>query len=201
MLSSGKERKDLENNTDTKVLQLVDAVKNNDTASFVELLGIFSKAISALASSYRLPCSEFDDLCQEGRMALYRAAVSYDSTKGASFFTYAQACMTNAMVSFVNKYNASASTLAVTDDEGGIVDVSTTRSTPEDEAFSIHLRELLSTRGFAGLSETERKTVFLKACGYKTGEISKKTGKSSKSVDNTLFRARIKLKNFMDGTK
>ena len=191
----------MENNTETKVIQLVDAVKNNHTASFVELLGIFSKAISALASSYHLPYSEFDDLCQEGRIALYRAAVSYDSAKGASFFTYAQTCMTNAMVSFVNKYNASAGTMAVTDDEGGIVEVSSTRSMPEDEVLSNHLRKLLSTKGFAGLSETERKTVFLKACGYKTGEISKKTGKSSKSVDNTLFRARKKLKRFMDDAK
>ena len=191
----------MEKSKEIEILRLVMAVKNNDTASFVELLGVFSKAISSLATGFNLPHSEFDDLCQEGRMALYRAAVSYDENKGATFSTYASACMNNAMVSFVNKYNASVSSIVASDVDDGVIEGTASVQTAETEFFSEELKELLATKGFAGLSETERKTVFLKACGYKTSEISEKTGKSAKSVDNTLFRARKKLRSYIDGTK
>ena len=194
-----KVRKTLENNKTEKISQLVQAVKNNDTPSFVELLGVFSKTITFLASGYHLPMAEFDDLCQEGRIALYRAAMTYDESKNAGFSTYATVCMTNAMVNFVNKYNASVSGIVTGgDDAASSVEAGTS---PEDIAFSEQFRQLLSTRGFAGLSETERKAVFLKVCGYKTAEICEKTGKSAKSVDNTLFRARKKLRSYIDGTK
>lgn len=48
------------------------AAKNSDKLAFVELIGIFSPYISALARSFGLPESEYDDLCQVGRIALYR---------------------------------------------------------------------------------------------------------------------------------
>ncbi len=191
----------MEDNKAQQILLLVRAVKNNDTASFVELVGIFSRTVSSLALSYRLPLSEYDDLCQEGRIALYKAAMSFDENKEASFSTYAGVCMTNAMTNFVNKYNSSVSGIVKDDGSSDApIDMASSDNT-ENTAFSRQFRELLSTRGFAGLSETERKTVFLKVCGYKTSEISQKTGKSPKSVDNTLFRARRKLRAFIDGTK
>ena len=135
-------------------------------------------------------------------MALYRAAISYDKSKGASFSTFASVCMTNAMISFVNKYNASVSRIISAEDVGDTVEGITSKNgEPEDSVFSRQFKQLLATKGFAGLSETERRAVFLKACGYKTSEISEKTGKSAKSVDNTLFRARKKLRSYIDGTK
>lgn len=191
----------MENNKAHQILLLVRAVKNNDTASFVELMGIFSKTISSLALGYGLPLSEYDDLCQEGRIALYKAAMSFDEGKEASFSTYASVCMTNAMTNFVNKYVASINGIVKDDDALAAQSKAVSSDDTENTAVSRQFKELLSTRGFAGLSETERKTVFLKVCGYKTSEISEKTGKSPKSVDNTLFRARRKLRLFIDGTK
>lgn len=176
------------------VNSLVLAVKNNDAAAFLELLGHFSKTISALAKSFSLPESEQADLCQEGSIALYRAAMSYDE-KSAKFSTYAVTCMTNAMISFVKKYNAQ--------NMGKAFGVSPEEC--EDEVYSsgmvssVEIEELLSKDGFAGLSEYERRVVSLKFTGYKVGEIAKKLGKKSKSVENTLFRARQKLKKHIDG--
>ena len=87
---------------DEKIRELVNAVKNNNTASFLELLGIYSRTIGALAVSFSLPSSEREDLCQEGRMALYRAAMGYDGGS-VKFSTYAVTCMTNAMINFSKK--------------------------------------------------------------------------------------------------
>lgn len=179
---------------DKNVNSLVLAVKNNDAAAFLELLGHFSKTISALARSFSLPESEQADLCQEGRIALYRAAMGYDE-KSAKFSTYAITCMTNAMISFVKKYNAQ--------NVGTAFGISPEEC--EDETYSsgvvssIEIDELLSRDGFAGLSEYERRVMSLKFSGYKVGEIARKLGKESKSVENTLFRARQKLKKHIDG--
>ena len=178
---------------DDKINELVSNVKSNDTASFLELLGLFSHTISSVAYSFSLPASEHEDLCQEGRMALYRAAMSYDE-KSAKFSTYAITCMTNAMITFAKKYKAQ--------NGGNVYGVS-----PEDCAgvstsgilSSVELEQLLSTEGFADLSAYERHVMSLKLSGYKTGEIAKKLGKETKSVENTLFRARTKLKKHIDG--
>ncbi len=175
-----------------KINSLVSAVKNNDTASFVELLGHFSRAISALAFSFSLPASEFKDLCQEGRMALYRAAVSYDE-RSAMFSTYAITCMTNAMTSFSKKY--------IAQNKGTVygVDSELYESIAADPYnFSTDF-DLLSQEGFAGLSAYERRVMSYRLYGYKVSEIAKKLNKEPKSIENTLFRARKKLRAYIDG--
>ena len=58
---------------------------------------------------------------------------------------------------------------------------------------------MLSTDGFAGLSGYEREVIELKLSGLMTRDIAKKLGKSAKSIDNTLFRARKKLREHIDG--
>ena len=191
-MGQNEKKKKTDVKTNDMVNELVGRVRNNDTASFLSLLGLYSHTISTLAYSFSLPASEHEDLCQEGRMALYRAAMNYDEA-GASFSTYAVTCMTNAMITFAKKYNAQ--------NAGKAYDVS-----PEDVSneapgviSAVELDELLSKDGFAGLSSYERHVMALKLSGYKVGEIAKKLGKQTKSVENTLFRARQKLKKHIDG--
>lgn len=176
------------------VNKLVLQVKNNDAEAFLELLGLFSHTVSSLAYSFSLPSSEHEDLCQEGRMALYRAAVSYDTDAGAQFSTYAVTCMTNAMITFAKRYKAQSGGIVfgISDSDCGPVS--------QDGAIPVlELEELLSKDGFAELSAYERKVMSMKLSGYKVSEIAKALEKSSKSVENTLFRARQKLKKHIDG--
>jgi RNA polymerase sigma factor (sigma-70 family) len=126
-------------------------------------------------------------------MALYRAAMSYDGVS-AKFSTYAASCMTNAMITFVKRYNAQ--------NAGKAFDVSPEDCTKQDESgamLSVEFDELLKKDGFAGLSEYERRVMAMKLSGYKAGEIARRLGKETKSVENTLFRARQKLKKHIDG--
>ena len=176
-----------------RINELVGKVKNNDTASFLELLGVFSHTISSLAHSFSLPSSEHEDLCQEARMALYRAAMSYDE-KSARFSTYAVTCMTNAMISFAKKYKAQNAGNAY-----GLSPEEFEAQGSVSEMFSVELEQLLSKDGFAGLSDYERRVMGLKFSGYKVSEIAKMLDKQSKSIENTLFRARQKLNKHIDG--
>ena len=190
-MAKGKSGMQTNSKTNVEINNLVLAVKNNDTASFIELLGHFSRTITMLSRSFSLPSSEYEDLCQEGRMALYRAALSYDG-ESAQFSTYAITCMTNAMITFAKKY--------ASQNRGKAYDVSPEECEVEQGAVSsLELDELLSKDGFAGLSEYERRVMSMKLSGYKVGEIARKLGKMPKSVENTLFRARQKLRKHIDG--
>lgn len=174
-------------------LEIVSAVKSGDTVAFIRLLGIFSHTISALARSFSLPDSEYEDLCQEGRMALYRASMSYDEKHGAKFSTFAVSCMTNAMITLCNKYNATNKAIAFelsAEDEG----IAVCDGRAQRISFG-EVGELLSDGADGIFSKYERRVMSLKISGYKVSEIAKIVGKSPKSVENTLFRARKKLKN------
>lgn len=184
---------------DEKLMKLVLRVKQNDTSSFVELLGMFSGTISNLAKSFGLPSSEYEDLCQEARMALYRAAASYNP-ENAKFSTYALTCMTNAMISFVRKYSSQNGKGVLST---SLDDVSLKEGQAGDDVQDIfsanEFEKMLKTSGFAGLSEYERRVMGLKLSGLKVSGIAKKLSKTPKSIENTLFRARRKLKQYIDG--
>ena len=179
---------------DKEINRLVDAVKNKDTEAFVELLGFFSRTISALACTFSLPSSEHEDLCQEARMALYRAAMSYDGVS-AKFSTYAASCMTNAMITFASKYKTEGA-----ESVDGF-DVEKNADSASDAFITeLEYQELLGESGsFAGLSDYERRVLNLKLSGYKVSEIARMLSKSTKSVENTLFRARSKIKAYING--
>ena len=186
-------KKSLSKSNDT-VNKLVLQVKNNDAEAFLKLLGLFSHTVSSLAYSFSLPLSEHEDLCQEGRMALYRAAVSYDEKNSAQFSTYAVTCMTNAMITFSKKYKAQNGGNVYGMSDGDCEELSAESTIP-----ALELEELLSRDGFAQLSAYDRKVMNYKLSGYKVSEIAKNLGKPAKSVENTLFRARQKLKKHIDG--
>lgn len=177
-----------------KEQQLAEAVKNSNTLAFVELLGVYSRIISLMALSFNLPRDEFDDLCQEGRIALYRACIGYDGKSGA-FSTYASACIRNAMTDFAEKYGKQRSTESgVSIDD--IADNSASGDNVGDEVETAFFISSMLESDEAGLSEKERLVLGKRMTGESASEIAKSTGDSEKSVQNTLFRARKKLRRF-----
>ena len=174
MEQKNRNLKKQEKGSNDRINELVICVRNNDTASFLELLGMFSHTISSLAHSFSLPSSEHEDLCQEGRMALYRAAMSYDG-KSAQFSTYALTCMTNAMINFAKKYKAQSLGTVY-----GVLPEECSSSAAQGVFSSVELEQLLSKDGFANLSGYERRVMSMKLSGYKTGEIAKLLEKEDK---------------------
>lgn len=178
-----------------KEKQLAQSVKNNDTLAFVELLGIYSRIISLMALSFNLPRDEFDDLCQEGRMALYRACNGYDA-KGGAFSTYACACIKNAMTDFAARYGKQKSTESTVSIDDIATDKVSSVSVDEQVASSFLLSSVLDSDESV-LSKKERAILGRRISGETVAEISKNTGDSEKAVQNALFRARTKLRRFL----
>ena len=178
--------------------ELVRAAKNNDALAFVRLLGIYSKLITSMAHKFAIPPSEFDDLCQEGRLALYRAVMSYNGDI-AGFSTYAGVCIRNSMISWAKKASRNA---VESLRENDIPKANIGGEAAGEYIQGAHCaRDILDDvlgSDAAGLSDYERKALGLKIAGTGTKEISKLLGKSEKSVENTLFRARSKIKRYIN---
>ncbi len=170
-------------------------VRNNGTEAFVELLGFFSPIITSIALSFSLPRSEFDDLCQEGRIALYRAAMTYDG-KTASFKTYASKCIRNSMSTWAQRCFDDVAQELDSKTEETVADL--TSEVPE-QVFSNDVVENILDGKLQGLSDYERKCIALRIVGNSVKEIALLVKKSEKSVENTLFRARNKLKKYIVG--
>ena len=191
-------------NDKNRIDALVVSAKNNDKFAFVELTGIFSPFITALAHSFNVPDSEYDDLCQEGRIALYKAVCIYDYNRGkASFITYARVCIKNAMTSFIRTYSSenkiSAVSVSIDDTENEIASLMT-EITPEDALIAREFINELEAAIDTILSEIERTVIRYKLSGIGATEISIIVGKDTKSVENTLFRARKKLRDYLSKT-
>ena len=89
------------NNVD-KVLGSIDSIKNGNKDAFVFLADAYRDRIISIAFSFGFCGSERDDLIQEGYIALYNAALTYDSAK-AQFSTYATVCIKRRMHNWIEK--------------------------------------------------------------------------------------------------
>lgn len=187
-------------NDKDKIEELALRAKESDKFAFVELAGIFFPFIRAQAKTYNLPDSELDDLCQEGRIALHRAVCKYDSDK-LSFITYAKTCIKNAMTSFVRAYCAenkiNVGSVSLDDSDNDYSSFTSDDMTPEDTIIAKEFISELETAMATILSESERTVLKYKLSGIGVAEISVIAGKDTKSVENTLFRARKKLKEYL----
>lgn len=183
---------------DVDLIETLADTARTDRFAFVELVGVFAPYLSMLARSFRLPESEYDDLCQVGRIALYRAVCSYDSSR-SSFTPFAKVCIKNAMTSLVRSYRAESK---LNTDRLSLDEMQASGFSPTADE-SVSPEELLLAEEFLReaklimqneLSASERKVMQCKLNGLGLAEIAVLTGKSVKSVENTLFRARQKLR-------
>lgn len=164
--------------------QLAAAAKNSSEAAS-ELISRLFPYIRALAVSINPQIS--DDLLQEGLLGFISAIGSYDEKRG-SVRTYALTCARNKMLSAV-KQNSPLG--GETDRAEELED-----KAAEGESDFARRERLAEVYGAMErcLTETERNVLACYIIGCSYGEIAKRLGISSKSVDNALQRARRKLR-------
>lgn len=167
---------------------LAELCKSDNTA-FPYLAARFTRSVLTKAYSFALKNpADADDLLQDGMLALLKAAETYDKTKGASFATYADVCVSNKMKNTVAKHIPETDEICEEDDYG--------QSDPSPEDILIErekMRELYNTISTVlSQKEWEIFRMFLDGCSY--SEIASELKITEKSVDNALMRTRRKLK-------
>lgn len=68
----------------------------NDEMYLKELMVKNSGIIIMLASGYKIPCYDMEDLIEEGYVALWKTANNYDRSRGFTFTSFLKGCVTQA---------------------------------------------------------------------------------------------------------
>lgn len=177
-----------------KINQLLKLIKEGDESAFSQLEEIFRPLISVetqnMLVKFEQYRSESDEIRQEARMALYKAAMRYDINDKVTFGLYAKICVHNRIVSYFRKLRTKkqreARILAAQKESpSGYSDYRAAME--ESEALQKVVKEDLTAL------ESTVFSMYLDKKSYK--EIAAVIGKSEKAVDNAIFRVKKKIKN------
>ncbi|MBE6570668.1 MAG: sigma-70 family RNA polymerase sigma factor [Ruminococcaceae bacterium] len=185
----------LSTNNSDKISNFIELIKNGNKDVFVFLADSYRDRIISIAFSFGFCGSERDDLIQEGYIALYNAALTYDSAK-AQFSTYATVCIKRRMINWIEKnVTPSLSSLPLSElDDNELSRIGMIQENFEDDfIIKNEIRELFD-KAKVILSDTEYKVFSLYIKGFSNDEICKALNITKKSCDNSLFRMRKKLR-------
>ncbi len=161
-----------------------------------ELLQKYEPLIREIASDYYAPGGDYDDLLQEGRLALIRAHKSYDSDQEVPFPAYAALCIRRQLQDFIRarrrKKHQVLNQARRFEDEAELK-IAAAAPHPEwkllaSEAFST-LRALIRNH----LSSLEKEVLEGYLQGKSYAEMAEELAKDEKAIDNALDRCRRKL--------
>ncbi len=170
---------------------LVRRAATGDNAAFALLAKKYEGTIHRLLSPIVVPEADRNDLYQEGLIGLYKAVLLYDSSVSA-FSTFATVCIRSGISDGLRRYQRESSLPSLEIPTEDIPDKIAGR--PEEVLMGKETLAALLEQVNRTLSPMERKVFGLHLQGKKPSEIARFLGKEQKSVENTLFRARRKLK-------
>ena len=175
-----------------ELIELLERIRSGNDEAFSRLCDGFCGMTEGLVSKFSAGFCAADrsELLQEARLALYRAACSYRRTENVTFGLYARVCVRNALVSFARQQKAQKGLPLGNMDE---LLLSEEREPVEPLVEAERLAELTERMGRV-LSAYEMQVFSLLVDGQTNAEIAKALGKGEKSVANTVFRIKTKLR-------
>lgn len=191
--------------------ELVCNYREGDQEIIDYLMEKYKNLVRKQANSMYILGADKDDLIQEGMIGLFKAVRDYDPGRDASFFTFAELCITRQMYTAVeasgrlkhaplNSYISLYATAGLSADglgeEAQLVNAlsSVTDRSPEDVIIDQenlnHLEEVINQE----LSPFEKQVLNLYLTGMSYLQIGKVLGRDEKSTDNALQRLKQKIK-------
>lgn len=207
---------DIEEFKQMSMQEVVDKAQSGDEAAMEYVLAEYKGLVRVLSRSLFLMDGDEDDLIQEGMIGLYKAVVSYNPQKGASFDTFASQCINRQLYSAVKKSNRKknmplnsyisidAGTSEQHGEQGDSISVldrmpEATLQSPEDIVIDREEAGNIEKRLYSRLSNMEQQVLSLFLQGMKYQEIAAKLRKTPKAIDNALQRIKMKLRALQGG--
>jgi len=189
--------------------ELIVRIRDGENEISDYIITKYKNLVRGKVKSMYLLGGDMEDLIQEGMIGLYKAIRDYDAGRDASFFTFADICVSRQVFSAIEKdsrkkhgpLNTSISLDVKTDDgesgESVLASVisSVTDRNPEEIILSNELVERVYDFIRNQLTGVERQVIELYITGLKISEIAKVLSRDEKSTDNALWRAKNKIKN------
>lgn len=152
---------------------------------------------------------ELNDLIQEGMIGFSQALRDYKEQKNVTFYTFANLCINRQMLTFIRNINRqkhkilndSISIDASYDQTGNplmnsIVPLNS--SNPEDDFVNLETSEELLSKIYKELTKKQIEVFDLRMQGFNQTEIASLLNTTRKSVESSLSRIRIKIRNIIN---
>lgn len=170
----------------------------------------YKNLVKSKAKSMYILGADSDDLIQEGMIGLFKAIRDYDSGRDASFFTFADLCISRQMYTAVqasrrqkhaplNSYISLYSHVASEGEQGEEAELvsllaAKAELSPEEMVIDRENVENVERAIERELSTFEKQVLDLHLTGMGYIQIAKVLGRDEKSADNALQRIKGKLK-------
>ncbi len=195
--------------------ELISYLRDGDGKIIEYIIEKYKDLVRKKAGSMFILGADKEDLIQEGMIGLYNAVRDYDAGRDASFYTFADLCISRQMYKAVEagnrkKHSPLNSYVSIYEDdtdkddrsEGtGILEriLSETGRSPEEMFIDKEQTENLEQRIYDSLSDFERKVLNLRLTGLEYTDIARILGRDAKSTDNALSRIKVKVRKILEG--
>ena len=186
-------------------LYLIKEIKNGNGDAFIILAErydyIISYNIAKLYSAYSSSslslsfCADKEDLYQECRIVLYKAAKYYDFMKNVKFSTYANICIKNHLISLCRKYGRTEKYSGY-DSVVSLDDIKENEPGKYDNYFAPG--DFSSLLNLNVLTNLEKKVFMMYAENKSYKHMARILNKSVKSIDNAICRIKSKLRPYAE---
>ena len=189
--------------------ELILALRDGDEKIIDYIVEKYKEPVRKKAATMFILGADREDLIQEGMIGLFKAIRDYDAGRDASFFTFADLCISRQMYKAVEAGNRKKhaplnSYISIYEDEdpandrgevSGFLEIlSESGRSPEDLLIDREQAASLEKKIYESLSELERQVFNLRLTGMDYSQIAKVLGRDEKSTDNALSRIKSKVK-------
>jgi len=176
------------------------------------LMEKYKDLVKVKARSMYILGADNDDLIQEGMIGLFKAIRDYDAGRDASFYTFAELCISRQIYTAVqasrrqkhiplNNYISLYGNVSenADDEERYLIDAlqPTGDLSPEELVIDRENMSVLEQRIEESLSAFEKQVLDLYVTGMSYVQIAKVLGRDEKSTDNALQRLKGKIRKII----
>lgn len=194
--------------------ELILRLRDGDGRVMDFIMEKYKGLVRSKAKSMYLLGADGEDLIQEGMIGLFKAVQNYDAGRDASFYTFADLCVSRQMYTAVqastrqkhaplNRYiSLSGGENRESGEKEPVFDLpDLLEKNPEELVIDRENVELLEKIIEKELSGFEKQVFDLYLTGMGYGQIARVLGRDEKSADNALQRIKTKLRRALDGRK
>lgn len=178
----------------------------------------YKNLVRSKAKTMYILGADTEDLIQEGMIGLFKAIRDYDIGRDASFFTFAELCVSRQMYTavqasrrekhvplntYISLYSVNASGEREEGEETPLINAIASRNgiNPEEMLIDKENVENLERKIEQELSGLEKEVLDLYLVGMSYSQIARILGRDEKSTDNALQRIKMKVKKIISAEK
>jgi len=188
-----------------KETAMLEAARSGNKDALDEMIQYYEPEVRIIACKYFLPRADYDDLIQEGRIAIYKAILDYDLNMEIPFLYFLRMVIKRKLIDSLRKYtrqkhinlNEAFSLNNVISDSEETSFLSLLPNTEDPSLRVIANDEAHSIIHDLNMTNLERLVFdhyFIQ--GFKPREVTKKLGLNPKSLDNAIQRIRRKTAQY-----